>query len=104
MILYNVTVSIDPEVHEEWIEWMRSEHIPDVMKTGHFEEARIARVHAEEQGGYTFAIGYICKSQEQYDNYKKEHAPRLQKEHASKFAGKFAAFRTMLTVIEEFKK
>jgi len=30
MILYNVTVSIDPEIAEEWLTWMREVHIPDV--------------------------------------------------------------------------
>jgi hypothetical protein len=51
MILYNVTVSIDPAIHEEWLEWMKVKHIPDVMNTGCFIEARISRVHGEEENG-----------------------------------------------------
>ena len=34
MILYNVTVNIDTDVEEDWIEWMKETHIPEVMKTG----------------------------------------------------------------------
>jgi hypothetical protein len=34
MILYNVTVSVDPEIHDEWLAWMKSKHIPDVLATG----------------------------------------------------------------------
>jgi hypothetical protein len=56
MILYNVTVSIDPAVAEDWLAWMRSTHIPDVMATGCFEESRISRVQGEEEGGLTYAI------------------------------------------------
>ena len=55
MILYNVTVSIDNSVHEDWLQWMRSIHIPQVMETGCFIESRISRVHGEEEGGMTFA-------------------------------------------------
>ena len=51
MILYNVTVSIDPAVSSDWLEWMRSTHIPDVMATGCFVESRISRVQGEEEGG-----------------------------------------------------
>ena len=102
MILYNVTVSIDPEVHQDWMDWMRRTHIPDVMQTGCFREARISRVHGEEEGGLTFAITYVAPSQEDFDRYQEKHAADLQKEHATKFNGKFAAFRTMLTIIEEF--
>lgn len=103
MILYNVTVSIDPTISEEWVEWMRSKHIPDVMATGCFIESRISRVHGEEEGGFTYAITYLAPSQEKMDEYQKIHAPVLQKEHSQKYSGKFAAFRTILSVIDEFK-
>lgn len=104
MILYNVTVSIDPGVREEWLDWMRSTHIPDVMATGHFKESRISRVHGEEEGGETYAITYLCYSEERYLIYQQEHALRLQQEHTARFSGKFAAFRTLLSVIEEFNQ
>ena len=100
MILYNVTVSIDPAIHEDW----RSTHVPDVMNTGCFLESRISRVHGEEEGGLTFAVSYVCESQEVYDHYQVNHAPRLQKDHSARYAGQVAAFRTMLTILEEFKK
>ncbi len=102
MILYNVTVSIDKAVHLSWLDWMRTTHIPDVMNTGCFRECRISRVHGEEEGGMTFAISYVAPTQEDFDNYQGNHAEELQQQHATKFNGKFAAFRTMLTIIEEF--
>lgn len=103
MILYNVTVSIDPAIAEDWVNWMRSNHIPDVMATGCFIESRISRVHGEEEGGVTYAITYLSPSQEKMDEYQQQHAPVLQKDHAERYSGKFAAFRTILSVIEEFK-
>lgn len=67
-------------------------------------ESRISRVHGEEEGGLTYAISYVCENQEVYDEYQKKHAVALQKDHTDRYAGKFAAFRTMLTILEEFKK
>ena len=104
MVLYNVTVSIDAQVHEDWLNWMRTVHIPEVLETGCFIESRISRVHGEEEGGLTFAITYLSPSQELYDKYQAEFAPALQADHTNKYSGKFAAFRTTLSVIEEFKK
>lgn len=103
MILYNVTVSIDPAIHEEWLEWMKSTHIPDVMATGCFIEGRISRVHGDEEGGLTFAVAYLAPDQNAYDRYQNEFAPTLQKEHSDRYAGRFAAFRTLLTVLDEFR-
>ena len=36
MILYNVTVKIAKAVHDDWLEWMKTVHIPDVLKTNLF--------------------------------------------------------------------
>ena len=104
MLLYNVTVSIDPQIEQEWLEWMRKNHIPDVMQTGCFLESRISRVHGEEQGGLTYAITYLAPDEATFKHYEKEHAPALQADHKQKYEGRFAAFRTTLSVIEEFKK
>jgi hypothetical protein len=103
MILYNVTVSIDPHIAEDWLAWMRTNHIPDVMATGCFIESRISRVHGEEEGGMTYAVMYLSPSQDKMDEYQKIHAPLLQKDHAARYQGKFAAFRTTHSLIEEFK-
>jgi hypothetical protein len=60
-------------------------------------------VHGEEEGGMTYAITYLSPSQDKIDEYQKMHAPLLQKDHAERYQGKFAAFRTTLSLIEEFK-
>lgn len=103
MIVYNVTVSIDQNIADEWLEWMRKTHIPDVMNTGHFKESRLCRVHGEEEGGVTYAITYLSFSEDDLNIYQEKHSPRLQAEHNEKFGGKFAAFRTLLSVVDEFK-
>lgn len=104
MVVYNVTVSVDENVADDWLSWMRETHVPDVMATGHFKESRICRVHGEEEGGFTYAITYVAFSEEELNTYQEKHAPRLQAEHSERFKGKFAAFRTLLSVIDEFKK
>ena len=104
MVLYNVTMSLDPAIENDWISWMREKHIPDVLDTGFFMEARLSRVHGEEEGGVTYAISYVAYSSEHLDTYRNEHSPALQEEHNSRFGGKFAAFRTTLSIIEEFRR
>lgn len=96
MIIYNVTVNIDNDVREEWLQWMKEKHIPDVLATGLFTENRMFRVMVEEENGTTYSIQYACNSMQDYETYRDQHAPRLQKEHTEKYSGKFAAFRTLL--------
>lgn len=101
-ILYNVTVSLDPTVEHDWVSWMRTNHIPEVLATGCFLESRLSKMNNEEEGAITYAVTYVCYSEEHLERYQKEHAPLLQKDHSEKFNGKFAAFRSTLNVIEHF--
>lgn len=96
MILYNVTINVDPDIHDEWLAWMKEVHIPEVLATGLFTENKIFRIHGEEDEGNTYSIQYYCDCMDDYEKYQREHAPRLQEEHTSKYKDKFVAFRTIL--------
>lgn len=99
MIIYNVTLNVDEDVATEWLTWMKTVHIPEVMATGLFLDNRICRLLAEEEGGLTYAVQYTCADMATYERYKAEHAPRLQAETQKKYGGRFAAFRTLLEVV-----
>jgi hypothetical protein len=101
MLLYNVTVKIDLAIHDEWLDWMREKHIPDVMHTGLFQSHRICRLlDQDESDGITYAIQYFCENLDKYWLYQEKHAHALQQEHAQKFRNHFVAFRTLLKIVE----
>jgi len=99
MIIYNVTINVDQDVHERWLLWMKGTHIPEVMATGQFLDHRLCRVLADDEGGITYAVQYTCADMATLQRYQAEHAPRLQAETQKHFGGKFAAFRTLLEVL-----
>lgn len=79
MIIYNVTVSIDKSVHDDWLPWMKNVHIPEVMQTGYFLEYKMCRVLIEDDSGITYSIQYTCSSMKDLEEYQKKHSPALQK-------------------------
>jgi len=100
MIIYNVTININHDVHDEWLKWMQQSHIPEVMSTGLFTESKMLRlIGDEDSGGTTYAIQYTCASMDDYDKYRLEFAPALQKQTQEKFKDKFVAFRTLLETV-----
>lgn len=102
MYIYNVTVNIDTEIKEDWLQWMTDTHIPDMLNTGKFSHARICKViGGEESGGLTYAIQYTTKDQATLHKYFKEDANRLREDGEKKFPAKFVAFRTELEVVNE---
>ena len=102
MIIYNVTVSVEENVQNEWLNWMKTEHIPEVMACGIFTKAQINRVIVQDDSDNTFAIAYTCSSMKELHQYQIKFAPELQKKHDKKFKEKAIAFRTIMEVIEEF--
>src|SRR5436190_24395682 len=96
MIIYSVTIAIEPSIESDWVEWMNKVHVPDVLKTGCFSDCRFHKVLASEGDEVTYVLQYRCRSLAEYHRYRDEFAPALQKEHSDRFAGKFRGSRQLL--------
>ncbi len=101
-VVYNVTVNVSDEILEEWLQWMESSHIPEMLATGFFNKALLVRVHAFEQGGKTYAVQYTAPSMESYERYLKETAPQMQAKTELVFGDQVHSFRTLLEVVSKF--
>jgi hypothetical protein len=97
MIIYNVTVKVDLNVHDLWLRWIKDEHIPRVLETGCFIQNKMYRVLQEDEtDGITYAIQYFTDNISNYFDYQNNFAAKLQKEGLDLFPGKYTAFRTIL--------
>lgn len=101
MIIYNVTVKIDTDLHLEWLQWMQAVHIPDVLATGLFSHHRLCRLlnNEPDDDGMTYAIQYECDNLATLQQYSTQHAPRLQQAHQQRYTNRYIAFRTVLEVL-----
>ena len=99
MYIYNVTVNIDDSVHDQWLEWMQKEHIPQMLSLGKFSNALMSKVMLQGDSGTTYSVQYQTDSKKTLDKYYKEDAEILRQEGVTKFGDKFVAFRTELDVV-----
>ena len=100
MYIYNVTVNVADDAHQEWLKWMKENHIPDVMKTGCFIDNQMVKVLYVEDEGHTYSIQYKFLEMVDIEKYQKEFAPKLQADTKAKFENKYTAFRTLLQIID----
>jgi len=102
MIIYNVTSNIDESIHQKWLEWVKN-HIPQVLSTGYFTEAKLTRVLVKEDlGGVTYSVQYRAKSREALELYYKNDADRLRQDVLKNFGDRVLSFRTELEIIDEY--
>lgn len=97
MIIYNVTVKLDRDIHQDWLQWMKEEHVPEILATNCFNGARLSRLlDLPEDEGYTYSCQYFADSKKDYEKYISQYADELRNKAMSKFKNKFTAFRTLM--------
>lgn len=102
MLIYNVTINVDDSIHDEWLLWMREKHIPDMLGTQKFLEAKFCKVLVDEEtGGTTYSIQYKTQDRKTLERYYNEDAEKMREEGNRLFPNKFVAFRTELEILNE---
>lgn len=96
-IIYNVTIKVEHSIAADWRRWMLKEHIPMLMETKCFVDAKLFRLlDQDDTDGPTFCAQYFCATREKYDNYIENFADKMRAETQKLWAGKFVAFRSLM--------
>ena len=100
MILYSVTVSIDPAIEKQWLRWARESAIPAVMSTSLPVSCKFLRLLTRlDDEGLTYSFQFYFNEKEDYEIYENLYAPKHQLRHDEQFAGQYVVFRTILEEI-----
>ena len=101
MIVYNITIKVGWQIHEQWLAWMRGEHIPAMLATGQFDSCKLYRLmDQDETEGPTFVAQYATTSIDRYEKYIIGFSQLLQAEGRSKWGDQFIAFRTLMSLLD----
>lgn len=97
MLLYNVTVGVDKEIEEEWLQYMKEKHIRDILNTGMFVDYKMYKVlHDQDEGTISYSVQYFARTIEDIKRYLEVFAPALVEEHRKRFQNRHVAFMTLL--------
>jgi hypothetical protein len=97
MIIYSVHIQLEPHIEQDWLAWMQTVHIPEVIQHKGFIKYQIIKIENPELCQYR--IDYHIENMELYNEYQQKYAPELQKKHTERYQGKFTAHRTVGSVI-----
>lgn len=96
MITYQVEVTVPNALVDQWVDYMTSQHIADVVNTGLFLTAHLIKVVDPTSPDATvFRVRYACRSIDDLETYRSEHAPALQAHHTEKFGTAVTAVRSV---------
>lgn len=100
MIIYNVTTKVDKLIQEEWLSWLKEEHMTEILDTGCFTKANILRLlETDDTEGPTYAIQYYAESKALYNLYIEKYATLMRQKSIDKWGGQFIAFRSVMQTV-----
>lgn len=100
MFIYNVTTKTDRNIHEAWVDWMKTKHIPEIMNTGCFTKFQLVKVlETDESDGFTYAAQFYAATKEDYERYIDQFAAALRQDAMKTWGNKIAGFRSLMQVV-----
>lgn len=95
MVTYLVHVTVQHEFYDHYVEWLKTEHIPEFLQVPGFLNAELCL----RKGGSMVAsskevrIVFHVKDEELLKAYMSEHAMKLREKAMDKFPGQFSTHR-----------
>ena len=99
MLLYEVTVRVDPEIAEAFLAWLRA-HVDEMKTLPPIDDARMFRSTDEEDEHVVFVSQYEMASRAAYEDYLQNYAERMRGDGTKRFGGRFTASRRVLERID----
>ena len=101
MFIYNVTTKVDWSIHDAWLQWMRTEHMNEVVATGCFHQHRLLRIiEIDDTDGPTYAAQYTASSKADYNRYINNYADSLRNKTLQKWGNRLIAFRSLMQEVD----
>jgi hypothetical protein len=100
MIVYNVTTKVTTTIQQQWLQWIKEEHIPDIINTSCFTHATVLQLlENDDSEGPTYTVQYFAESKSLYNNYMEKHVAVMRQKAFDKWGNQFIAFRSLMQVI-----
>lgn len=97
MIIFNTTYNITHTVEQEWLQWMKTIHVPEIYTTQLISEVKILKLLTEiENQGVTYTCQLSFITMEDFLTYQMQFQDDLQEKHHDLFKGQYVSFRTLL--------
>ncbi|SEA61378.1 protein of unknown function [Arachidicoccus rhizosphaerae] len=100
MFIYNITIKIAPEIHQQWLAWMGDEHITAMLATGKFTRHQLLRLReVDDSDGPTYALQLFAESKADYNAFKTVHEAAFLQTQRATWGEKMLSFSTLMEIV-----
>lgn len=100
MIVYNITTNVSWAIHDDWLLWLKQEHIPEMLETKCFYESRVLRLlDVDDEEGPTYAIQLHASSSADYQMFVEKYAASIRRRSNERWSDQIIAFTSVMEVL-----
>jgi hypothetical protein len=100
MLIYNETFIIDDTMNDEWLAWIKNNHIPAVLATGAFDGYKMYTILDSPNEGITYCLQFTTDTVERYSDFYYKNLEDIHNAHNKQFEERFALFHTLMENVE----
>ena len=100
MIVYNITVSFEEPIENEFLQWQTDEQIPSIMATELFDSWKRYRLLGTNEGERTYIIQFSTDSAERFETYLEQFDQPLREKAYARWGNTFIAFHTAMQAVQ----
>ena len=102
MIHYEVNLTIQNEIFEDYYAWL-IEHIEVILKIDGFQKVILYKIQSENDEKHQHIVAsYLLTSREKFDHYLENYAKELRNDGLKRFGDKCVATRRIMEVDKIF--
>lgn len=103
MILYNTTFVVEDSVNDEWLTFVKEEHIDDYLQSNCFLGARFGKITSHREPGMeSYSIQFFVNDELTLDQFKNNFLSEIQQKSLQKFGTKVLSFSSEMEHLGDF--
>lgn len=98
MVIYEVSLEVDSQIYQAYLDWLKKIHIPEVLESPGFLKAELLfQPETSALNSPVIRSLYYVDSQESLKNYLEKRAPALRASGVERWGDRFKAQRQVWT-------
>lgn len=96
MILFNITILSDIEIHEELKSWILTDFIPAIASEEIFKSQSLLKILNSPNEGVTYSLQFVAENEDKIAIFRKGHLNSLHNKSQNEYANKLFLIESLM--------
>lgn len=101
MFLYNLTIHVEWQIHDAFLQWLENELLPDLLQRPYFHSYKLMELlGTDEQEGKTYSLQLYVESMAMFNRFSEIYSNAFFKKFTNKWGQQCYLFPSLLRELQ----